>query len=84
MRNKLERIWKEALHIREVTRLLIRLLRFPGCVKLESATMGRSGYTCVRHIFCTLNVLMWVSENFLFDSGGSLFYVRPNLKIHIM
>nr|CAD7261300.1 unnamed protein product [Timema shepardi] len=24
-------------------------------------TMGRSGYTCVRHIFCSLNVFMWVS-----------------------
>ncbi|GLH07134.1 Tetraspanin [Gryllus bimaculatus] len=22
--------------------------------------MGRSGYTCVRHVFCTLNVLMWL------------------------
>lgn len=23
--------------------------------------MGRSGYTCVRHVFCTLNVIMWLS-----------------------
>lgn len=22
--------------------------------------MGRSGYTCVRHVFCSLNVLMWL------------------------
>ncbi|PSN40088.1 hypothetical protein C0J52_18246 [Blattella germanica] len=22
--------------------------------------MGRSGYTCVRHVFCTLNVIMWL------------------------
>nr|CAD7395982.1 unnamed protein product [Timema poppensis] len=24
-------------------------------------TMGRSGYTCVRHIFCSLNVFMWLA-----------------------
>ncbi|XP_063231945.1 tetraspanin-9 [Bacillus rossius redtenbacheri] len=23
--------------------------------------MGRSGYTCVRHVFCSLNVLMWLA-----------------------
>jgi hypothetical protein len=37
--------------------------------------MGRSGYTCVRHVFCTLNVLMWVSENPYLDSGSCLFWV---------
>jgi hypothetical protein len=39
---------------------LIRLL-FQVAVGADGLEMGRSGYTCVRHVFCTLNVLMWVS-----------------------
>ncbi|XP_066992071.2 tetraspanin-9 [Anabrus simplex] len=31
--------------------------------------MGRSGYTCVRHIFCSLNVLMWLCGCGLLGGG---------------
>jgi hypothetical protein len=36
-------------------------LVFQVAVRPYHPAMGRSGYTCVRHVFCSLNVLMWVS-----------------------
>lgn len=33
------------------------------------AKMGRSGYTCVRHTFCTLNVVLWLSGCALLGAG---------------
>lgn len=75
MINAFERTWQEALHIGDATRLLIICVRLSGCITPESVAMGRSGYTCVRHVFCTLNVLMWVSDGPHFDSGSNLFWV---------
>jgi hypothetical protein len=37
-------------------------LMFQVAVGPNQVGMGRSGYTCVRHVFCSLNVLMWVSS----------------------
>lgn len=33
-----------------------------GTIKRASTwgAMGRTGYTCIRHVFCSLNVLIWV------------------------
>lgn len=28
----------------------------------RGSTMGKSGYTCVRYIFCYLNITLWVSH----------------------
>jgi len=33
---------------------------------MNDRVMGRTGYTCIRHVFCSLNVLIWVCRRLSF------------------
>ncbi|EZA50586.1 tetraspanin-9 [Ooceraea biroi] len=35
----------------------------------EEGVMGRTGYTCIRHVFCSLNVLIWLCACGILGAG---------------
>lgn len=42
--------------------------------------MGRTGYTCIRHVFCSLNVLIWVRKHYFPSCVHHRFTTQPLLR----
>lgn len=48
---------------------------------MKDRIMGRTGYTCIRHVFCSLNVLIWVRRSGYFLSLLMLRFVSINCNV---